>query len=259
MPRGQLLRGEWLVETAARPGVVAADDEVRRAEVAADQRVPQRLARAGHAHRQRQQRQHRGAMRVARHDRLVAAHTRVVIDIARLGHSDHRMDEQARLGFLGGAQRELEMRAMQWVPCLEGNDPPPAKHRELCPQLRGSVTQVAIVVMHGGVHALEPAGNIVPLRLLQKMVDARMLGIGRAEDRFGLRPAVGLPYIGHLQRREHHAFRVAQAQPVAGAQPTRQLFGDVEGHRDRPQRAIRESHVAHDRLVVGARHEPAER
>ena len=42
----------------AGAGVVAPDDEVIGAVVAADDRVPDRLARSGHAHGQRQQRQH---------------------------------------------------------------------------------------------------------------------------------------------------------------------------------------------------------
>ncbi len=50
----------------AGPGVIAADDEVGAAVVLADDRVPQRLARPAHAHRQRQQAQHRGLLRVAR-------------------------------------------------------------------------------------------------------------------------------------------------------------------------------------------------
>ena len=64
MLRHQLLRVVRAVErlagrVVAGAGVVAADDEVVGAVVAADDRVPQRLARAGHAHGQRQQRQQR--------------------------------------------------------------------------------------------------------------------------------------------------------------------------------------------------------
>ncbi len=77
------------------------------------------------------------------------------------------MDEQACLGFFGGAQRELEVRAMQRVPSLKGHDAPPAKHRELRTQLCGSVTQVPIVVMRRCMHAFEAAGDVVPLGLLQ--------------------------------------------------------------------------------------------
>ena len=47
------------VRVVAGPRVVAADDEVGRAVVPPDDRVPERLARAGHAHRERQERQQR--------------------------------------------------------------------------------------------------------------------------------------------------------------------------------------------------------
>ena len=45
------------VGVLAGAGVVAADDEVRAAVVLADDRVPDRFARAAHPHRQRQERQ----------------------------------------------------------------------------------------------------------------------------------------------------------------------------------------------------------
>ena len=82
----------------AGAGVVAADDEVRAAVVAADDRVPDRLARPAHPHRQRQQREVRRVLRVVVHDRLVAADAGVMIDVARLGHADDRVDQQ--VGFL---------------------------------------------------------------------------------------------------------------------------------------------------------------
>ncbi len=48
----------------------------------------------------------RGLLRVLLEDVLVAAHARVVIDIAGLGHADHRVDQQVGLDLTGGAERQ---------------------------------------------------------------------------------------------------------------------------------------------------------
>ena len=80
------------------------------------------FARAAHAHCQRQQRQHSRVRRVALQQRLIAAHPGVVIDIARLGHADDRMDQQVGLELAGGAQRQLVVSAVHGVAGLEGDD-----------------------------------------------------------------------------------------------------------------------------------------
>jgi hypothetical protein len=83
--------------------VVPADDEVGCAVVAPDDRVPDRLARARHAHRERQQAQDRAAGIVVPVDqRLVRADARVVVDVPRLGQPDDRMNEQCPADLLGG-------------------------------------------------------------------------------------------------------------------------------------------------------------
>ena len=55
------------------------------------------------------------------------------------------------------------------------------------------------------------------------MINARMLRVGHAQDRGSLGLAVRLPDLGHLERRQHHPFGVAQAQPATGCE----LGGDV--------------------------------
>ena len=115
----------------AGAGVVAADDEVRAAVVLADDGVPDRFARAAHSHREREQREHGRVLRIVRHQRLVAADARVVVDVARLGHADDRVDEQVRAFFLRGAERELVVCAVHRVAGLEGDDLRPAALAEL--------------------------------------------------------------------------------------------------------------------------------
>lgn len=115
------------IRVLARPRMVAPDDEVRRAEVLADDRVPDRLTGARHAHREWKQREVAHAVRVLGHDRLVDAHTRVVVDVARLGEPDDGVDEYVRLALASGADGELTVCPVHGVACLEGNDLAPCQ------------------------------------------------------------------------------------------------------------------------------------
>ena len=144
--------------------MVAADDEVRDAVVLADDPVPHGLARPAHAHRQRQQRQRRRPVRVARHDALVAADPGVVVDVAGLRETHDRMDQQIGLHLFGGAERELEVRAMQRVARLEGDDLAPPQQREVLAQLRGRVPEIAVVVVQRRLQAFDLAADIEPAR-----------------------------------------------------------------------------------------------
>jgi hypothetical protein len=57
--------------------------------------VPQRLARACHPHRERQERKQRAALIVIQLAQLpVRAHARVMIYVARLCHADDRMQQE---------------------------------------------------------------------------------------------------------------------------------------------------------------------
>ena len=121
------------------PGVVAPDDEVRRAEVFADDRVPDGLAGAGHAHREREEREVAHAVRVLGHDGLVHAHAGVVVDVAGLRHADDGVDEDVGLSLARGADGQLAVRAVHGVAGLEGDDLAPRELFEVCTELGGGV------------------------------------------------------------------------------------------------------------------------
>ena len=85
----EVSRVVWAVEVlslavAARSGVVSADDEVGRAVVLSDNGVPYRFSRSAHSHGKREDGQISPSCWVLRHDSLVALHTGVVVNIARL-------------------------------------------------------------------------------------------------------------------------------------------------------------------------------
>jgi hypothetical protein len=113
--------------------MVAADDEVAAAVVLPDDRVPDGLARTGHAHGQRQQRERDRVARIPIEHRLVAADAGVVIDVPRPGHPHHRVDQQVRLGLPGGPQRQLLVRPVERIPRLERHHAAPAQAAELGP------------------------------------------------------------------------------------------------------------------------------
>ena len=57
----------------------------------------------------------------------IAADAGVMVDVARLGHADDRVDQQAAADLLGRPLGQLFVGPVQRVPGLEGDDPAPAQ------------------------------------------------------------------------------------------------------------------------------------
>ena len=123
--------------------MIAANDEMGAAVVFADQPVPDRLARAGHAHGKVQQGHRRGRGWVLIKHRLIAAHAGEVIHVAGFGHAHHRVDQQVRLRLTGGAEGQLLMRAVQRVAGLKRHNLAPAHLAEIGAQFVGRVAPAA--------------------------------------------------------------------------------------------------------------------
>jgi hypothetical protein len=136
--------------------VVATDDEVRAAVVLADDRVPHGLAGPAHPHRQVEQRQRGGVVRVGRQQQLVGPGAGVVVDVARLGQPDHRVDEQVGAALLGRPEGDLLVGPVHGVAGLEGHDLGPAHLLELVAHLGRGLAQRAEVVVVRQRQALEP-------------------------------------------------------------------------------------------------------
>jgi hypothetical protein len=71
--------------------------------------------------------------------------------------------------------------------------------------------------------------------------------------------AIGCPHLFHVEHGEHDAFRIAERERCSGIQAVRALLGHVQDDGDRPERAVRKSHLLADARVVGARHESGQR
>ena len=239
--------------------MVAADDQVGAAIVLADDRVPDRLARAGHAHRQRQQAEGGRLLGIVADQLLVAAHAGEMVDVAGLGHADHGMDQQVGLGRLGGAVGQLLVGAVHRVAGLEGDHPAPAQLAEPVAQLLRRVAQMLEIVVHGRLDALHSAAQIDGAGMVVQVAHRRMSLVVGAEHRHRLGPLVGLPAIGDRERGVQHALAVAQVDGLADLDLLGEGGGHVEGDRYRPQDTVGEAQVGEHRLVVGPTHEALER
>ena len=210
----------------------------------------QSLTRTAHPHRQGQQRQHCGVAGIAVHQRLVAAHPGVVIHVARLGHTDDRVNQQTGLVFARGPQRQLEMSPMQWVAGLEGHHTLPAELAKAATGLLGSQAQAHEIVVRRQLQPLQPArdGNVVGA--LEQMGHTGVLAIGGAVDRFGFLLSFNLPLIFDVQDGNRQALGISQDQRGSGRQLLGQLFGDIESYGKRPESAVSQSHIGTNGLVV---------
>ncbi len=236
----------------ANARVVAADDEVRAAVVLAADRVPDRLARTGVAHRRREGGEEHAILRVVvAEQRPVALDAHVGRHVVRLRVADKRVDEQAVDGFESDLGQVL-VRAVDGIAGLEADHATPAAFRELRPRVGRVVGDLGIRWRY----ALEDRDTTAEIErlLVVEPRDARVLGVGRAETLLGLALGVVLEDFLDLERREQATRRVGKSDGVS-------LWSLVHGQADgqRPGQAGRQAHAADDSLVVLATHEALER
>ena len=213
--------------------------------------MPERLLRSRHAHREVEQAQRGRLLRVVLEHVLVAAHARVVIDVARPRHADHGMQQQVGLALARRAEGELLVRAVHGVAGLEGDDLAPAKLAKPPAQLRRRVAQQLEVVVHRRLDAAQLPAHVDRARAMLQEVDARVVIVLRAEDATRLGGLVGLPAVADLHGGDQHAFGIAKRDVIAILEPGRELAAHVEVDRDRPDDARGQPHRREHRLVFG--------
>ena len=206
--------------------MVAANDEMGAAVVLADQPVPDRLARAGHAHGEVQERHGGRGRRVFVEHRLIAAHAREMVHIAGFGQADDRVDQQVRLCFPGRAEGQFLMRAVQRVARLEGNYAAPAQLAEIGAQFVRGVAAAAEIVMHRLLDAGDRATQIDVASGIVQVVHRRVRLIVGSEDLCRLVRLVRGPAVGHGHGGQDHALLIAQ----------RDILLRFQGLRRRPRR-----------------------
>ena len=173
------------------------------------------LSRPGHAHRQRKQAQHDGARLVVVVDQgPIAAHAGVMVDVARLGHADDRVDQEPAADLPGRSLGQLFVRPVQRVAGLERDDPAPAQRLKVLAQLRGRPAQCDEIVVRRNANHLEPARRVMARQPVQ-IGDRRMLGIERAIRVLGFVVLVVSVDLLDMQKRQQVAVDVAQGQRLA--------------------------------------------
>ena len=123
----------------SRASVIAADNEMRCTVVFANDGVPECLARPRHAHCKRKEGEVRHAIGIHGHDRLVHAHTSIVVNVTGFGEANDGMNENICLVLACSTDGQLSVRTMHGIARLERDDLPPCKFFEVCAELRRSV------------------------------------------------------------------------------------------------------------------------
>ncbi len=237
--------------------MVAADDQVGCAIVAADQRVPERLARAGHAHRQRQQRQQDavGSIVVLR-QRLIGAHAREVVHIAGLGHANHRVQQQHAIDALGRALGQLLVGPVQRVARLEGHHILSAKRLQPGARLGRSHAQILKIIARRQLDHLKATRDI-QLAPAVHLGHQRVPEVERAKG--FLRHLFQIPGVDLLDRHHRQQLVLGVAQRDILAQADRGIGVDRQRHRQREDMAALQAHLVEHALVASLAHKPIER
>ena len=191
--------------------------------------------------------------------RLVAAHAGEVVDIARLGHADHGVDQQVRLRFARCAERQFLMRPVQRVARLERHDALPAQFAEIGAQLVRRVAAGLEIIVDRLLDAGHRAAQIDGACDVMQIVHRRMGQIIGAKDLQRLIRLVGHPFVGDREDGKDHPFLVAQGNVLAGGHAFGEFLGHIQRDGNGPESAIGGAHGFHGADVIGFRLEPLER
>lgn len=166
-------------------GVVTPNDKVCSTVVLANDGVPESLTGTTHAHGKRQQTQNSHSVGVARQESLVDTHSSKMVNVAGLGKTNDRVDEDVGLSAAGSADSQLTVSAVHGVTGLESDDTGPAELVEVQAQLSGGVAQADVVVVHQTVDGVNLASDVVLAGRVEEVLDSRVVGVA-AEDLLGL-------------------------------------------------------------------------
>ena len=187
--------------------------------------------------------------------RLVAAHSHIRGDVARLGLTHERVEQQAIDDLQRGLLNVL-MRAMDGVTGLESDDCAPMSLCERCAGLRRVLAVGAELLLQ--ILALDDRDGAADQHVVLAIHgrDARVRLFGGAENVLRLNLLiVGVDLI-HRQDAQMSAGLIHQHHFLALLQSTRGICGGGQGDGQAPDRSVRQPHLAHRAFVVGLVHEP---
>ena len=175
--------------------MIPTDDEVRTAEVFANDRMPHRFSGPPHSHRERQEAQKHRVLRIVSQHRMVTTNTCVMIYIARLGHAHHRVDQQVRLKVCRRPKSKLLVRPVHWVPGLKRDDLAPAQLRELPAHFVRSHAGRHKVIVLRWLDRFDGTPNIPWVGLVHQVRHRRMLRIRSSVHLLRFRIQIRLPFV----------------------------------------------------------------
>jgi hypothetical protein len=235
--------------------VVAADDQLVDAVVLAHERVKERLARAGVAHRGREGREQRALARVvAAHQLLVGREANARRDVVPLRLADERVQHEA-VRLLERELGEVLVRAVDRVARLEAGDLAPAPLGDRRAQLaRREAEARERQVLGQRQHRDAPADERA--RPGHQVRDAGVGGVVRAVHLARLLERVAREDVLDLDHTPEPAARVVERRGRARVQAL-VVGGEREGQR--PHGAVGEPERVDDARVVGGAQEAFER
>jgi hypothetical protein len=166
---------------AAGTGVVTANNEVSGTMVLADNGVPDGLTGTTHTHSQRKETENSHAVGVAVHDGLVDTDTGEVVNVTGLGQANDGVDEDVGLSGASSDDSQLTVSAVHRVAGLESDNLGPAELLEVSADLRRSVAESHVVIVHEALDDLDLTTNVDGAGGLVEVLDSRVLGV-TAED-----------------------------------------------------------------------------
>ncbi|KAH3668235.1 hypothetical protein OGAPHI_001989 [Ogataea philodendri] len=243
---------EWnSLRVGSWTGVVSSHDEVGSTIVLSDNGVPNSFSVTGHSHGKRQQSKLGHSVWILLDDLLVHLDSGVVVDVTRLGESNNRVDQQVGKLVSSGTHGKLSVSSVHWVSGLESNHLLPVLVAELGPQLSRSLSEPSIVVVFWSTNGLQRATNINVPGGVQQIPNSRVLRV-TTEHLLGLDLLVwSVDVVDGQNSQSQIVSWVSQHNTLAGLQTRSHIFGNVQGDRNGPDLSGSQTHLVHNRGVVG--------
>ena len=142
---------------------------------------------------------------------------------------------------------------------MEGNHTLPTALAEPLSKPGRRLAQRPVVVVGDRLDTGDTAAHVDRMGPVQEVKNARMRLVPGAVEGLGLLRRFRPPGLGDFQGGDKQAFRVPQCDRLPGLEIGGELLAHVERHRDRPERAPGQPHVAQHARILGRSHESLER
>jgi len=180
-----------------------------------------------------------------------------VVDVAGLGHADHRVYENRRARRCVRPLNQLKVGAVHRIPGLKPNHFIPVALLENFFQFRRRVTQVHEVMALRETNLRNASTHVAIFHVVQQIAHPGVIIVDFPVHELGLFLLVWLIERLDLQDRERIPELVTQQHRLPYF--VRKIRTHVERDRHRKDRTVREAHLFHHALVVRLRHEALQR